>query len=140
MTTFRAFAKAIGVSHQAVSKAAQTGRLSRSLGRDRHGRPCIADVALARREWCDNAGQPTKDEGPDCVAAPEDDADIADMFFALLGYVILEHAPETVTKWAKDGRPREVDIAALRRWLAARGYDGATMPRPRQAEQEDAGA
>ena len=124
MTTFRQFAKLIGVSHTIVSRAARTGRLSRSLGRDRRGRPCIADVELARREWHENVSRPPKDEGPDCIGAPEDPESIQDLFYALLGYVVAEHAPEVVTERAEDGRPTELDIAALRAWLAARGYDG----------------
>jgi hypothetical protein len=137
-TSFRAFAKTIGVSHQMVSKAHQRGRLSRSIGRDGAGRPCITDVALARREWRENAVRLTQDADPVCVGVPDDNASATDLVFAALAFVIREHARETVTKWTKDGCPREVDLTALRAWLAARGYDGREDGRRRARESRHA--
>ncbi|KKL12506.1 hypothetical protein LCGC14_2535060, partial [marine sediment metagenome] len=48
-----AYSKIRGVSARAVSKAVQSGRLVRSIVMVR-GKPKIADVALADREWVDN--------------------------------------------------------------------------------------
>jgi hypothetical protein len=48
-----AYAKRRGVSHQAVSKAIATGRLSRSVSRGSGGR-CLINVVLADREWGEN--------------------------------------------------------------------------------------
>jgi phage terminase Nu1 subunit (DNA packaging protein) len=47
----RAYARRRGVSHTAVSKAIDSGRLKLSVVRDERGQPKIADPALADREW-----------------------------------------------------------------------------------------
>ena len=49
--SFAAFGRSKGVTRQAVQKGFRSGRLSRSIGRDPKGRPCIANVALASSEW-----------------------------------------------------------------------------------------
>jgi hypothetical protein len=56
--SLRAFARRLGVSHTAVEKAIATGRLARSVVRDRHGKPRIADPEVATREWVDNVTKP----------------------------------------------------------------------------------
>jgi len=61
--SFRAFALLVGCDESAVRKGARTGRLTRSLGRDAKGRPHIADVGLARREWTQNATRPARRRG-----------------------------------------------------------------------------
>jgi hypothetical protein len=62
-TSLRAFARLQGVSHPAVVKAVRIGRLKDSIGRDLRGRPFIADVDLARREWFANASRLAKGVG-----------------------------------------------------------------------------
>jgi hypothetical protein len=57
--TFAAFARRVRTSRQAVSAAANVGRLSKSVGFDRRGRRCIVDVALALREWRENSSRVT---------------------------------------------------------------------------------
>lgn len=52
--TLTAYAARRGVTPKAVSKAVATGRLSKSVVRDRHGAPKIADPELADREWSEN--------------------------------------------------------------------------------------
>jgi hypothetical protein len=47
----RAFARWLGVTPAAVRRAANDGRLVRSVARDAKGRLLILDAALARREW-----------------------------------------------------------------------------------------
>lgn len=49
--TLTAYAARRGVSVKAVSKAVAAGRLERSVTRDEHGAPKIADPDLADREW-----------------------------------------------------------------------------------------
>jgi hypothetical protein len=51
--SFRKFADEpdIGCCESAVRRAVKTGRLERSIGRDRRGRRVIIDVALAKEEW-----------------------------------------------------------------------------------------
>jgi hypothetical protein len=111
MTSFRAFAKAIGVSHQAVSKGARTGRLSASLGHDRHGRPCIADVALARREWRANASQPPPErEFPD--------VDVEALVIDLVEFVLVRHLPAAILSRHKDGGVDGFDSQMLADFLA----------------------
>lgn len=51
----RAFARELDVSHTAVQKAIESGRLQKSVGRDARRRPFIADVDLARKEWAEGA-------------------------------------------------------------------------------------
>ena len=51
MISLTDYAKRRGVSTRAVSKAVATGRLSKSIARDKHGQPKIADIELADREW-----------------------------------------------------------------------------------------
>lgn len=115
--SFRGFAKVISVAHSAVCRAARTGRLDRSLGHDPHGRRCIADVELAKREWLSGASKP----------APErvhpDGGPVDDLLFAMLAYFAHEAARSTVTKW-RGSCPIEIDLGALRRWLRDRGYRG----------------
>lgn len=48
--SLRAFAKRLNVSHTAVQKAVDSGRLARSIAREK-GRPYVADPALALKEW-----------------------------------------------------------------------------------------
>lgn len=57
----RAFAKELGVSHVAVLNAITRGRLRHSIRVNSKGWTQIVDVDLARKEWADNAGKPTKD-------------------------------------------------------------------------------
>jgi hypothetical protein len=57
--TLRAFARKLGVSHTAVEKAIHAGRLRKCVGRDRSGRPVIADVKLGQREWTEGASKPS---------------------------------------------------------------------------------
>ena len=54
--SLRAFAKRLNVSHTAVQKAIDSGRLKRSIAREK-GRPYIADPALALKEWAAGAGK-----------------------------------------------------------------------------------
>lgn len=56
----RAFAKVLGVSHVAVLKAIERGRLRASVRVNPLGRPEIFDVERARQEWTANAGRATK--------------------------------------------------------------------------------
>lgn len=56
----RAFAKELGVSHVAVLKAIERGRLKHSVRVNPRGHTEIHDVALAKREWADNAGKTPK--------------------------------------------------------------------------------
>jgi phage terminase Nu1 subunit (DNA packaging protein) len=56
-TSLRALARALGVSHTAVVKGVESGRLARSVGRLR-GRPVILDVGLAAEEWAAGATKP----------------------------------------------------------------------------------
>lgn len=58
--SLRAFARLIGVNEKAVRRAVQSGRLTRSLGRDAAGRVVVVDIALARIEWQENAGKPAR--------------------------------------------------------------------------------
>ena len=51
----RAFARELDVSHTAVQKAIESGRLQKSVDRDGRGRPFVADVSLAKKEWADGA-------------------------------------------------------------------------------------
>jgi hypothetical protein len=51
--SLRAFGRRVGVSHTAIRKAIENGRLERSIGYDK-GRPVVRDVALAECEWSDN--------------------------------------------------------------------------------------
>src|SRR5262245_29839774 len=57
------FAKRLGVTPWAVGKAVASGRLSQSVGRDGRGRPFIADVGIAEREWRENRSRPTPGRG-----------------------------------------------------------------------------
>jgi phage terminase Nu1 subunit (DNA packaging protein) len=54
--SLRAFATSVGVSHTAVQKAVDSGRLKRSIARE-DGRPYIADPELAMQEWAAGAGK-----------------------------------------------------------------------------------
>jgi hypothetical protein len=67
--SLRAYAKRVGVSVEAVSKAVTSGRLSGSVVRDERGAPKIGDVELADREWAANT-RPRVDYPP--VAPPAD--------------------------------------------------------------------
>ena len=49
--TLTAYAQRRKVSTKAVSKAVATGRLSKSIARDKHGRPRVIDADLADQEW-----------------------------------------------------------------------------------------
>lgn len=51
MSTLTEYAKRRGVSKAAVSKAIATGRLTKSVARNKRGQPSIADQDLADREW-----------------------------------------------------------------------------------------
>lgn len=55
--TLTEFAARRGVGKVAVSKAVAIGRLSASVGRDKFGRPFIADPDLADEEWVANTRQ-----------------------------------------------------------------------------------
>jgi len=69
--TVRAFAKLIGVSHVAVLKAIERGRLRHSVRVNSFGKPEVFDPELARREWADNAGRVIKSALPaPTVSAP----------------------------------------------------------------------
>jgi phage terminase Nu1 subunit (DNA packaging protein) len=60
-----------GVDRGAVRKAILNGRLSQSISRDAEGRPKIADVALADREW--EANRPaSKAQGPGFLTIAEE--------------------------------------------------------------------
>src|SRR6266436_2668618 len=48
------FARRVKVALPQVLKAVDNGRLSRSLGVDGRGKPCIKDVDLAEQEWEEN--------------------------------------------------------------------------------------
>jgi hypothetical protein len=54
MMSQAAFARLIGVDSMAVHHAIKRGRLDRSIVKDADGKPKIADVDLARREWAEN--------------------------------------------------------------------------------------
>ncbi len=54
--SLRGFAKLVGVSPEAVSKAVKRGRLVRSISTV-DGRPVIVDATLAREEWAVRAGR-----------------------------------------------------------------------------------
>lgn len=56
----RAFAKVLGVSHVAVLKAIERGRLRHSVRVNPLGKTEIHDVDLARSEWTSNAGKVPK--------------------------------------------------------------------------------
>lgn len=56
----RAFAKTLGVSHVAVLKAIERGRLRLSVRVNPRGHAEIHNVELAKREWADNAGKTPK--------------------------------------------------------------------------------
>lgn len=51
------------LSHTMIRKGIAAGRLRESLGRDARGRPFIADVELAEREWNANATKPSNGGG-----------------------------------------------------------------------------
>jgi phage terminase Nu1 subunit (DNA packaging protein) len=55
LMSLNAFAKRHGVSHQSMMRAVARGRLSASLRTGKDGKPKVADVELADREWRDNA-------------------------------------------------------------------------------------
>jgi hypothetical protein len=57
MISLREYARRVGVSHTAVQKAINTGRLSACLGKDKQGNVKIADPELADREWAANTDQ-----------------------------------------------------------------------------------
>mgnify|MGYP006949691609 FL=1 len=65
----RAFAKVLGVSHVAVLKAIERGRLRHSVRVNPLGKTEIHDVDLARQEWEANAGKVPKSVLP-AAAAP----------------------------------------------------------------------
>lgn len=72
----REFAKHIGVSHVAVLKAAQSGRLNRSVRRDDQGRVVDVEPVLGAKEWA-NKGRLSpaerngaRDPGTPASAAP----------------------------------------------------------------------
>ncbi len=56
----RAFAKVLGVSHVAVLKAIERGRMRHSVRVNPLGKTEIHDVDLARSEWTSNAGKVPK--------------------------------------------------------------------------------
>ena len=56
--SFGRFAKLMGVTRPAVSKAVKCKRLSKSVGRTSNGQPCIIDFELARQEWIGNSSRP----------------------------------------------------------------------------------
>jgi hypothetical protein len=56
--TLSAFARELGVTAQAVSKAFLSGRLRRSIARDANHRPFICDRALALQEWRGELAEP----------------------------------------------------------------------------------
>jgi hypothetical protein len=60
--SLRAFAKRQGVTENAVRKAVASGRLSRSIGRDKARKPFVKDPELGDAEWVTNA-QPQPDKG-----------------------------------------------------------------------------
>jgi len=71
--TLTEFAARRGVGKVAVSKAVAIGRLSASVGRDKFGRPFIADPELADQEWVANTRQraDVKTSGRPDVASAE---------------------------------------------------------------------
>lgn len=74
--TLTAYAQRRSVSVKAVSKAVASGRLSKSVVRDKHGMPKIGDVELADREWVENTrmsiGRPPEPtHSPEQRTAPE---------------------------------------------------------------------
>lgn len=54
--SLREFGRQIGVSHVALVKAIQRGRLVESVGRNKAGRSVITDPVRAREEWAANGG------------------------------------------------------------------------------------
>lgn len=115
-TSFRAFAKAVGVSHTVALKGAKTGRLSKSLGVDGHGKPIIADLDLAIVEWGSNAGKlPNAGRRNDEELSEE----LAAVLIASLRYVLSQTpARRFVTEHAHDRT--YFDAPALLAWLEAR--------------------
>jgi hypothetical protein len=67
--SLRAFAKRLGVSQPAVTKAIKAGRLVHAVGHNAKGQPQIIDFDLGRQEWNANAAKPTRVPPP----ATEDD-------------------------------------------------------------------
>lgn len=65
----RAFAKVLGVSHVAVLKAIERGRLRHSVRVNPLGKTEIHDVLMARQEWESNAGKVPK-SAPSVTPAP----------------------------------------------------------------------
>jgi hypothetical protein len=63
LTSLRAFARRLGHDESAVRKAVRSGRLAKSVGRDARGKPVIVDVALATKEWAENASKVTNGNG-----------------------------------------------------------------------------
>jgi hypothetical protein len=57
MISIRKYAQERGISHVAVLKAIQSGRLVKSIAHDPAGKPKIADPELADREWAANTDQ-----------------------------------------------------------------------------------
>lgn len=56
--SLRAFAARVGVTHPAVVKAIKAGRLAKSVEHGADGKPKIADIELAVREWKSGASRP----------------------------------------------------------------------------------
>ena len=52
------------MSHTAVQKAVESGRLSKSVGRNAKRQPVILDVDLATKEWAEGAAKPPPSDGP----------------------------------------------------------------------------
>jgi hypothetical protein len=71
--SLREFGREIGVSHVALVKGIQRGRLVKSVGRNRAGRSVIVDPVLAREEWEANGGA-VREAKPRPVKAPKAEA------------------------------------------------------------------
>lgn len=62
-TSFRAFARSLGVDEKAVRKGVASGRIPpATIGRTARGQPTIVDPEAARAAWFANAAQATKGE------------------------------------------------------------------------------
>lgn len=66
----RQFAKHIGVSHPAILKAIERGRLSASVRRDERGRVVEINPDVGALEWSKGAGRPNRRREAAAVAAP----------------------------------------------------------------------
>ena len=130
-TSFRAFARAIGVAHSVVSKAARGGRLKHSLGYDEEGRVYIADAALARREFKENASKPQPERQRQtsrhprarrertCGGDPFGGVDAEALVFDVIEFVLVNHVPKAILS-TEGGRVDQFDPQALHAWLRRR--------------------